>query len=75
MTKVKSDLLTDFDIVEKGIKGRIFHAIHQYVNASKKYMKDYDKNLCGWTIFKKLPLGNFNWVKNTYQFNKDFIEN
>ena len=46
MTKVKSDLLIDFDIVEKSITGGVFHAIHQYVNASNKYMKDYDKNLC-----------------------------
>ena len=22
-----------------------------------------------------LPLGGFKWVENTYQFNKDFIEN
>ena len=22
-----------------------------------------------------LPLGDFKWVENTYQFNKDFIEN
>ena len=47
MTKLKPDLLIDIDIVEKCIKGRIFHAIHPYVNASNKYMKDYDKNLCG----------------------------
>ena len=47
MTKLKPDLLIDIDIVEKCIKGRIFHAINRYVNASNKYMKDYDKNLCG----------------------------
>ena len=63
MTKVKSDLLIDFDIVEKGIKGGIFHAIHQYVNASNKYMKDYDINLCGWIIFQKLHLGGFIGLK------------
>ena len=51
MTKLKPDLLIDIDTVEKRIKGRIFHAIHRYVNASNKYMKDYDKNLYGWTIY------------------------
>ena len=35
-TKVKSDLLTDIDmllIVEKRIRGRICHSIHQYAKA------------------------------------------
>ena len=31
-------------IVEEGIKGGICHAIHQYVRANNKYMKDYNKN-------------------------------
>ena len=31
-------------IVEKGIGGRIFHAIHWYAKAKNKYMKDHDKN-------------------------------
>ena len=43
-TKVKLDLLTDIDMVEKGIGGGIYHAIHRYVKANKKFMKDYDKN-------------------------------
>ena len=45
--KVKLDLLTDVNMllmVEKGIRGRICHAIHQYVNANNKYMKDYNNN-------------------------------
>ena len=45
--KVKSDLLTDTNMllmVEKGTRGGMFHAIHQYVKANNKYMKDYDKN-------------------------------
>ena len=28
----------------KGITGGIFHAIHRYIKANNKYMKDYDKN-------------------------------
>ena len=31
-------------IVEKGIRGGIFHASHQYVKAINKYMKNYDRN-------------------------------
>ena len=31
-------------MVEKGIRGGIHHAIHQYVKAKNKYMNDYDKN-------------------------------
>ena len=31
-------------MVEKGTRGGIYHAIHQYTKANNKYMKDYDKN-------------------------------
>ena len=47
MIKVKLDLFTDIDMlimVEKGIRGQIYYAIHQYPKANNKYMKDYDKN-------------------------------
>ena len=50
-------------------------------------MKDYDKtketsylrywdvnNLYGWTTSQKLPVNNFEWIKDTSQFNKDFIK-
>ena len=30
-------------MVKKGIRGAICHAIHWYVKANYKYMKDYDK--------------------------------
>ena len=55
--------------------------------ANNKYMKDYDKNkeshlqywdvnnLYSWTMLQKLPVNNFEWVKNTSQFNEDFIKN
>ena len=77
--KVKLDLLTDIDIllmVEKGLRGRIYHAVHQYVTANNKYMKDYDKNkeslylqywnvnnLYGWVMSQKRPENNFELVK------------
>ena len=46
-TKVKLYLLTDIDMllmIEKGIKGGIFHSIDWYAKTNNKYMKDYDKN-------------------------------
>ena len=90
-TKVKLDLLTDIDMllmVEKGIKGGICHSIYRYVKGNNTYMKDYDKNkessylqywdvnnLYGWTMSQKLPVNNFEWIKDTSQFNEDFIKN
>ena len=59
-------------MVQKGIRGGIFHAIHQYAKDNNKYMKDYDKNkesLClkyrdvnnsyGWVMQQKLPVNDF----------------
>ena len=50
-------------------------------------MKDYDENkessyiqnwdvssLYEWAMFKKLPVENFEWIKDTSQFNEDFIK-
>ena len=45
MTAIKLKLLFNIDMlrmVEKGIRGGIFHAIHLYAN--KKYLKDYNQN-------------------------------
>ena len=32
-------------MVEKGIRGGISHALHIYVKANNKYMKNYDENI------------------------------
>ena len=75
-------------MVEKIMRGGICHSIYRYANANNKYMKDYDKNkespyiqywdvnnLYGWAMSQKLPVNNFEWIKDTSQFNEDFIKN
>ena len=64
-------------VVEKGRRGGICHSIYRYAKANKKYMKDYDKNkessyiqywhvnyLYDWGISLKLPVNNFDWIKD-----------
>ena len=75
-------------MVEKGIRGELCHAIHQYAKANNKLMKDYDNNkessyfkywdvtnLYGWVISQNLSVNNFEWIADTSQFNEDFIKN
>ena len=49
-------------------------------------MKDYDKEssyiqywdvnyLYGWAMSQKLPVNNFEWIKDTFKFYEDFIKN
>ena len=87
-TKVKLDLSNDMDIllmVEKGIRGGIWCSVYRYAKANSKYVKHYDKNqessylqywdannLYGWAMSQKLPVNNFEWIRNTSQFNEDF---
>ena len=62
-------------MVEKGIRGEIYHCIYRYAKANKKYKHDYDKNKelsylqhCGvnnfyeWGMSQKLPLKNCKWI-------------
>ena len=70
-------------MVEKCIRGETCNAIHYYVKASNKYMKNYDKNkessylnywqvnkFYGWAMSQMLPSHSFKWVKNTSQLVK-----
>ena len=63
-------------------------SFYWYVKANDKYMKNYDKNkessyikywdvnnLYGWVMSQKLPINNFEWIKDTSQFNENFMEN
>ena len=78
ITQVILELLTDNDMlltVEKGIRGGMYQATHKYVKANNKYMNNYDanqetsylqyldaNNLYGWSMSKKLPVNNFEWM-------------
>ena len=75
-TEVKSGLLTDIDILlmaDKGIRGRIFHTIHQYAKANNKYTKDYDENKES-SYRKYWDVNYFAWIEDTSQFNEDLIK-
>ena len=61
--------------------------IYQYAKANSKYMKEDDKNtessclqywdvnnLYGWVMSQKLPVNNFECIKDTSQFNENFIK-
>ena len=70
-TKVKLELLTDYDMllmIESGIRGGICQSMHRYAEANNRYMKNYNKNvpssyleyldannLYGSAMCKKLP--------------------
>ena len=75
--KENIEFLTNVDMllmVEKGIKGGIYHAIYRYAKADNKYMKNYDENkessyiqyldannLYGYAMREKLPVDDFEW--------------
>ena len=76
--KVKLDLLINIDMllmVEKGIRGGICHSIYRYPKANDMKVYDINKessyirywevnNLYGSGISKKLPINNFEWIKD-----------
>ena len=91
MTKIKLELLIDNDMLllfEKGIRGGMCNAIHNYAKANNKYMKNYDStkesiyimyldanNLYGWAMSKKVPIDNFKWETDLSKFTSNFIKN
>ena len=45
-------------------------------NKESSYIQHWDvNNLYGWTMSEKLPVNNFEWIKDTSQFNENFIKN
>ena len=43
-TKVKLELLTYIDVVEKGIRRGICHSVNRYAKTGNEYMKDYNNH-------------------------------
>ena len=87
VTKINSYLINMLLIVENGITGGLCHAIHGYEKANNKHKKDYNKikeslylnnwdinNLYGSLMSQKLPVNNFEWIKDTSQLNEDFTK-
>ena len=82
--------MTDVDMllmVEKGIRGGIYHATHRYAKANNKHTIYHDKskeisyilyldanNLYGLAMSQKLPVNGFKWVKNVSKIDEDFIK-
>jgi hypothetical protein len=77
LTKVKLDLLTDYDmhmVIESGIRVGVSMVAHRYAKANNKYLPDYDEakgnshityldanNLYGWAMIQDLPINDFKW--------------
>ena len=44
-------------------------------NKESSYLKYWDvNNLYVWAMLQKLPVNNFEWIEDTFQFNEDFIK-
>ena len=45
-------------------------------NEKLSYIQYWDVNILnGWSTSQKLPVNNSEWIKDTSQFNEDFIKN
>ena len=79
MTKVKLDVISDYDMylmIESGIRGGMSMISHRHSKANNKYMKNYDpkeeskyimyldaNNLYGWAMIQFLPTNGYKWEK------------
>ena len=89
MTGVKLEKISDIDkylFIEKGLRGGISYIAKRYAKANNKYMNDYDpekpstfityldmNNLYGWAMSEYLPYGEFEWLENIDEFDKNSI--
>ena len=47
-----------------------------HINKESSYIQYWDvNNSYGWAMLQKLPVNNFEWIKDISQFNEDFIKN
>ena len=45
-------------------------------NKESSHLRYWDvNNLYQWEMSQKLPVNNFEWIEDTFQFNEDFIKN
>ena len=74
-------------MVREGVRGGICHSIYRYAKVNNIYMKHFSKNeessyiqywdisnLYGWAMSQKLPVINFEFIKDTFQFTEDFMK-
>ena len=46
------------------------------INKESSHLNCWDvNNLYGWAMSQKLPVNNFQWIEDTFQFNKGFMKN
>ena len=80
MTGVKLEYITDIEqytFIEENLRGGVSTINHRLFTANNKYLDDYNpneptsyikyidaNNLYGASMMKKLPVGNFRWLKN-----------
>ena len=75
-------------LIEEGVRGGLTQAIQKYYVANNEYMQNYDNNkeksylqyldvnsLYAWAMCNKLPIKNFEWVKDLRHINQKFIKN
>ena len=70
-------------MVEKGIRGGIYHAIYQNVKANIKYMKDCESshlkhwgrnNQFGWAMSQRFPVNDFKLIDYLSEFRESFMK-
>ena len=66
-------------MVEEGVRRAMCQAIHMQkqkviIKTSLSYLL-HANNLYGWAMSQKLPINDFKWVKDLFQFNESFIKN
>ena len=69
-------------MVQEGIRGGICHSIYRYPKANNNYNENKKSlylqyldvnNIYGWAMLQKLPVNNFEGIKDASQFIEDFI--
>ena len=89
MTEIKLELISDigkYYFVKKELREGISYISKRYSETNNKYMKNHDStkeskyiidldtsNLCGWSLSRYLPDGEFKWVKTVDNFDGNSI--